>query len=821
MQGAIMQRFTFLTLLACATFLTPAAGAHQPHDPINFLLVSPDYWMDGTVYTAQLREDSWGRPLPVSSHDFGMTWDPLPNGMTNSAGFTTACMSPLFASDGMLFYFADQQGMYRSHDRGQTWQHVLQSSLKGPVSLCEPAISAEGNLVLFAATGSGGLAVSDDLGTTWAELIGRETFITALAVSPDFAVDRTVIIGDRSGRLYLSNDSGQSWANLGRIAAAGGINQITCAPEYGTYGEFFVATSDSGLLRTADFGQSFDRIDSGLPNDNFTAVTLSPNYRSDNTLFTMTRGSAVYISSDQGHTWTHRDIGNELSDQTKQHYQVLKVSPQYDVDGTIFVGAFEGLYRSTDRGNTWHHMPTRPPLLITGISMSPEYGIDGVVAVSTYGSGLYALREQGSAWENGNVGIENPYCYGIEFAPQYGGAHLLLAIHREKLLVSSDDGRTWDAQAISLPRGLKTSHPDGSLIYGDQIFPTVLKTSSTFRDDGLVFIGTRHHGLWISDQRTRTWSWGGLGTRHITSIAPSPTYSTDSTIFAASKEGEILRSFDRCRSWSPAVSGLPGNPGLLTLDISPQFSTDHTVAVGTATGVYVSRNSGDTWHLAGNDPIVTTNPIEVVKFSPDFGSGRGYILASVRGCGLFRYQEWQSSWEQVAPELITSGYQITRITFSPDYGLDATIHAAAGTHVLRSADAGTSWQMMDIGFQRIEDFESRAIGFDGQWTTIEAADASAGTYALGLSAQCAVSITFSGTGIRWVGRLDPALGTAEVLLDGQYYTTVDQYNNEPVPQYPLVSITGLPPGEHEVTIIETSGNANGGLVLDAFDVYLP
>ncbi|MBL1216545.1 MAG: hypothetical protein D8M59_03530 [Planctomycetes bacterium] len=819
MVRAKITRLVRFLMLACGSAVAGLALGHQPHDPIDYLLISPEFAIDGSVFTAQLRADSWGHALPVGSSDRGLTWSPLPNGMTNLSTFKTACMSPSFATDGTLFYFSGQQGLYRTHDRGLTWQQVGLDTLNSPVTLSAAAAVPDGRLILYAACDAGGLFASDDLGNTWTQLVAEDTIITALAVSPDFRSDRSVIIGDADGRVHTSSDAGRTWTSLGRIATSNGINEITIAPNFETDGEFFIATDASGLLHTIDHGETFARIDSGLPNDVFTAVTLSPNYQNDNMVFTMTRGSAVYISTDQGRTWTHHDVGVDLSDQTKRHYRVLKVSPNYAIDGTLFVGAFEGLYRSTDRGQSWHHMPTRPPLLITGISTSPDFATDRAVAISTYGSGLYVLRSQGASWDSANVGIENPFCYGITFAPRYGGGRDLLAIHREKLLVSQDDGQSWDIQAVSFPGGLQSSHHIDALIHSERVFPTVMRASATYAQDGLVFIGTRHHGLRISDQIRGTWLPARLGLLHIASIAPSPAYRTDSTIFVATNDGEILRSVDASLTWEQIGSGLPSGLGLVKLDASPNFTIDGMVLAGTSRGLYVTQDGGDSWHTAGSNVVVTTQPTEAVAFSPNYGSGRGGMLASVRGHGLYRFLERTAVWEQVAPELIANGYQITRIAYSPDFEQDGTIYAAAGTHILLSTDNGKNWQLADMGFLRVEDYESRTINLFGDWSTIESPDASAGSFAVGSSSQCAIHMVFSGTGVSWLGRLDPTLGTADVYVDGQYYTSVDQYNSLSVPLYPVLSITDLPYGEHELMIIESSNSGDGGLALDAFDVY--
>ena len=68
------------TRVFCLLFAA-AANAHDPHEPVQALGVSPDYPNDKTVFVATLGELTWGYSDTLRSTDGGVTWTKLPKGM--------------------------------------------------------------------------------------------------------------------------------------------------------------------------------------------------------------------------------------------------------------------------------------------------------------------------------------------------------------------------------------------------------------------------------------------------------------------------------------------------------------------------------------------------------------------------------------------------------------------------------------------------------------------------------------------------------------------------------------------------------------------
>jgi hypothetical protein len=94
---------------------------------------------------------------------------------------------------------------------------------------------------------------------------------------------------------------------------------------------------------------------------------------------------------------------------------------------------------------------------------------------------------------------------------------------------------------------------------------------------------------------------------------------------------------------------------------------------------------------------------------------------------------------------------------------------------------------------------------------------------LATDAGARATITFTGTGIRWLAYRDQWSGIANVYLDGALAATVDTYVNGDFPQSDGYELIGLPPAKHTLSIEVTgthSAHSHGAWVwVDAFDVY--
>ena len=127
------------------------------------------------------------------------------------------------------------------------------------------------------------------------------------------------------------------------------------------------------------------------------------------------------------------------------------------------------------------------------------------------------------------------------------------------------------------------------------------------------------------------------------------------------------------------------------------------------------------------------------------------------------------------------------------------------------------------GQTRVEETALATTVYTGEWVQNNSDRPwSGGTAALSNTALSRATLTFSGTGVTWVGLQGPQAGIAKVYLDGAYQVDVDCYATTETVQAVLFSRTGLAAGAHTLAI-EATGTMNPAatdafIVVDAFDV---
>ena len=83
------------------------------------------------------------------------------------------------------------------------------------------------------------------------------------------------------------------------------------------------------------------------------------------------------------------------------------------------------------------------------------------------------------------------------------------------------------------------------------------------------------------------------------------------------------------------------------------------------------------------------------------------------------------------------------------------------------------------------------------------------------------TITFTGTGISWIGARGPQCGIARIFLDGAFVEDFDTYAQTEGPQHTDFTATGLAAGTHTLTIQVIDKNpisTNAWILIDAYDV---
>jgi hypothetical protein len=141
---------------------------------------------------------------------------------------------------------------------------------------------------------------------------------------------------------------------------------------------------------------------------------------------------------------------------------------------------------------------------------------------------------------------------------------------------------------------------------------------------------------------------------------------------------------------------------------------------------------------------------------------------------------------------------------------------------IQNGSAITGGFTSSIAYPGRTEQNSAAVAYTGTWFTNSSAVLSGNSAAFANAAGSSATITFSGTGITWIGYRDANSGMAQVYVDGVLTATVDTYLSPVQTQTPIYSINGLVPAKHTLAIVVTGTHnpSSGGswVWVDAFDV---
>ena len=200
--------------------------------------------------------------------------------------------------------------------------------------------------------------------------------------------------------------------------------------------------------------------------------------------------------------------------------------------------------------------------------------------------------------------------------------------------------------------------------------------------------------------------------------------------------------------------------------------------------------------------------------------GPQYGIARVSLDGAF-----QATVDTYAPAEI-EGIVFIATTLAPGrhtltINVTGTANAAAtgSTIVVDAMDTRARIEDADASVTYTSDW--RQSNFDKDWSGASP-NTGTGSVALSRTAGGQATLSFSGTGVSWIGAREPSGGIAQVLVDGAAVAQVDTYASAEQVQVVLYSVSGLSDGPHTFTVAPT-GQRNPSSIdslvfVDAFDI---
>jgi photosystem II stability/assembly factor-like uncharacterized protein len=561
--------------------------------------------------------------------DAGKSWTRIsPEGHPDLINFESIAIDP---RDTNVILAGTTHLPWKTTDCGATWQPIKDGMLDDS-DVFSIAILEDNPDHVFASACSG-IYRSENGGTLWAKAQGipfssRRTRV----IFPHPTMPDVVFAGTTQG-LWRTMDGGKTWQLMTTKTLV--VNAIDIHPN--DPNTILLGTDEHGVLVSRDLGQSFVESNVGFIHRHILSILpdLTEANRVYATVFHDGVAGGFFVSSDGGKNWRQSIKGLGGRD-------VFTLFQDPEAPDTIYAGTNYGVYRSTDRGESWAYVgkvakkpapkkkkdddSTPPPRRTrrgarAAVDRGETYEVVRAVA-KVSPAAKAAAKKKPAAKKPAPKKPAGPPLITLEeqvnaiarYTDADGGRWFLAATNRA-LYRSKEPDKGWEV--VPTP-GLLAPFNTFSTVAGDPSRAIYLATmhglaittdfGATWdqvhrgpdespiksiaqdpRDPKTVYVGTRGY-LFKSDDGGRSWRkrGGGLPAGDITVVAVDPT-NPDVVYAGDYSHGGVYRSTDRGERWDRLDAGLP-SPRVWTL-APDRFDQGRLFAGSFSGGVYVLTTS--------------------------------------------------------------------------------------------------------------------------------------------------------------------------------------------------------------------------------------
>ena len=507
----------------------------------------------------------------------------------------------------------EQRGVFKTIDGGRTWKRVL---FKDPsTGIADMSATPDEPQIVYAASYSpqfdpatrrttrseAHIWRSADKGSTW-----QQVAESGLPDNPRGRIGIAVAPGTRGRRVYAilsqgffrSDDAGATWQQITRdprVLGSGYFSRTYVDPR----NPDLVYVMQTATYRSADGGKTFTAWKGEPSGEDDHVIWIDPT--NSQHIFMGTDQGAV-ITLNGGDTWTewfNQPTGEMYHVTTDNQFPYRLYAAQQD-SGSVAV-----LSRS-DFG-----MITYRDWFSTGAFESGHIAPDPananiVYSIGWYGTVLRLDRTTGQLATVFTPSSQHRYTWEtpLGFSPRDGKT---LYVGMQSMLKTTDGAKTWKEISPDLTEKTPTENASG----------VITTFAASAADAGEIWVGTST-GL-VQLTRNDGKSWANVtpsempANSNIISIEASAADADVAYVISSARNDDkpyIFRTRNGGKSWQKIVNGLPDNA--IARVVREDKTRKGLLYGGTEHGAYVSFNSGDTWQsLQLNLPTVSVRDLDV------------------------------------------------------------------------------------------------------------------------------------------------------------------------------------------------------------------
>lgn len=541
--------------------------------------------------------------------------------------------------------------VYRGVYSGSSWTWTEQTAL-GTGSWFSVASSANGSVLVAADITGGKVWVSNDSGTSWAITGLASGQWIGVSISADGMTIAVISIGV-GGEVWTTTNSGTTWSQE-PLSDPYGFSKVAISADGYT---IYVAGSSSFYIKSLWT----------VPANPIPPLTFQSIASSADGMKLITGNNYlgyVWTTADGGATWTEQ-IGSG-----QRRWSGFASS----ADGSIlFATDYNGyIYKSSDSGVTWEQLASGQK---PWFNISTTANAAKVAAVTqTSNEYVYISLDAGVTWTQSNF-----LSYWSSVAYSSDGS-TLIAVDKGNdnlggyIWISTDDGASWTQQTPGINYWYATtSSSDGTIMYA-------ASGSTSLTDTNYIYKGVKSGSSW-------TWS-SLISSEDIAwrSISCSANGSIISSVYVgkSSNNGNVYISTDLGSSWTNYLE-----PGIRSWTGITCSSDGTKIAAVAAGAIYTTSDTGSTWlsrtgtgNQSWNSIKCSADGTQVAAIGVDPIEGDYFIFTSINSGVTFAQRSigYGNTGPRYGSKLV-SVYGTNIISFTLDY-------------IYKSLDFGLSWSLL-------------------------------------------------------------------------------------------------------------------------------